>query len=124
MRNTSFIGAGLYFHSGVFFPFFSHSRKSGFIFFGEQFFVGFFSDSCFDFDLISPPVGLFLIVSPQTLFTFDLQLTHDFSHPDHDARDADQAFGRRSELRRGPDARPVYPAVKGQLQAWTTGSSE
>lgn len=70
------------------------------------------------------PVGLFLIVLPQLPFTFDPQLTHDFSHADHDARDADQAFGRRSELRRGSDARPVYPTVEGQLQAWTTGSWE
>lgn len=104
-----------------FFPFFSHSRNSGFVFLVSSFVGFFFLDSRFD---ITPPVGLFLIVPPQTLFTFDLQLTHDFSHPDHDARDADEAFGRRSELRRGPDARPVYPAVKGQLQAWTTGSSE
>lgn len=52
------------------------------------------------------------------------ELTHDFSDADHDAWEPDQAFRRRSELRRRSDTRAVYPAVERQLQAWTTRSSQ
>lgn len=45
------------------------------------------------------------------------KLTHDFPDAHHDPGDADQAFGRRSELRGRPDAGPVDAAVEGQLQA-------
>lgn len=52
----------------------------------------------------------------------ELKPTHDLPDAHHDPRDADQAFGRRSELRGRPDAGPVDAAVEGQLQAWRASS--
>lgn len=50
------------------------------------------------------------------------KLTHDFPDAHHDPGDADQAFGRRSELGGRADAGPVDAAVEGQLQAWRASS--
>lgn len=81
----------------------------------------FLANCCFYLALLAlaPPVGLLL----QLLL--NRPLTNDFSHADHDARDSDQAFRRRSELGGGSDARPVHAAVEGQLQPWrTSGGSQ
>lgn len=51
------------------------------------------------------------------------KLTYDFPNAHHDARNPDQALGCSSKLGGSSDARPIDPAVEGQLQAWTTARS-
>lgn len=65
-------------------------------------------------------------ISCPFLPSFRLWLTKNLAHTDANARDADQALRIVTKLRHGSDARPVHPAVKGELQPWrgTTESSE
>lgn len=65
-------------------------------------------------------------ISCPFLPSFRAWLTKNLAHTDANARYADQALRIVTKLRHGSDARPVHPAVKGELQPWrgTTESSE
>lgn len=57
-------------------------------------------------------------ISCHFLPSFRVWLTKNLAHTDANARNADQALRIVAKLRHGSDARPVHPAVKGELQPW------